>query len=129
MQKAQGVDDTFVFPRLENAPARPSTEPLDLADIRNSLKSLMWRSCGVRRDAESLDEAAENVDRWCRYVLPRQFTDPQGWELQNMLCLARLIISAALARQETRGSHFRTDNPRPDDARWHRHLSFRRCDE
>ena len=35
--------------RLENAPVEPHTEPLDLADIRNSLKSLMWRAAGVRR--------------------------------------------------------------------------------
>ena len=32
----------------------PLGEPLDLADIRNSLKSLMWRNVGVRRDAEGL---------------------------------------------------------------------------
>ena len=37
------------------------------------------------RWAGHLAEAAENIDRWCRYVLPRQFTDPEGWELQNML--------------------------------------------
>ena len=46
-----------------------STEPLDLADIRNSLKSLMWRNVGVRRDAEGLAEALESIDHWCRYVL------------------------------------------------------------
>ena len=30
-------------------PVEPHTEPLDLVDIRNSLKSLMWRAAGVRR--------------------------------------------------------------------------------
>jgi L-aspartate oxidase len=99
---------------------------LDLADIRNSLKSLMWRNCGVRREADGLIEAAENVDRWCRYVLPRQFADPTGWELQNMLLLARLMVRAAQARQESRGSHYRTDFPGVDDEQWNRHLTERR---
>jgi len=61
-------------------------------------------------------------------VLPRQFSDPTGWELQNMLCAARLMIQAALARQETRGCHVRTDFPERDDAGWNRHLSFRRSE-
>ena len=128
-REAAKIRDTFSALRLQNPAARPSTEPLDLPDIRNSLKSLMWRNCGVRRDIEGLTEAAENMDRWCRYVLPRQFADPQGWELQNMLCLARLIIEAGLKRQETRGSHFRTDFPNSDDAQWQRHVTFyRNCD-
>jgi L-aspartate oxidase len=111
---------------LENRPVIDGGEPLDLADIRNSLKSLMWRSCGVRRDAERLIAAAEDIDRWCSYVLARQFTDPKGWELQNMLSISRLIIRAALEREETRGVHVRTDFPATDDVHWQRHLTFRR---
>ena len=53
---------------------------------------------------DQLAEAAENIDRWCRYVLPRQFADPAGWELQNMLTNARLMIAAALSREETRAA-------------------------
>ena len=104
-------------------------EPLDLADIRNSLKSLLWRSVGVRREAESLGEAVENLHTWSRYVLARQFADPLGWQLQNMLCVAGLMSGAALTRQESRGAHFRTDFPAPDDEHWKRHLSFVRPKE
>ena len=57
----------------------------------------MWRNMGVRRDAEGLAEALESINHWCRYVLPRQFADPTGWELQNMLCVGRLMIEAAIA--------------------------------
>ena len=64
----------------------------------------------------------ENVDHWCSYVLARQFADPAGWELQNMLCVARLMIAAALARTESRGAHVRTDFPATDDAHWDRHI-------
>ncbi|REJ67890.1 MAG: L-aspartate oxidase [Planctomycetota bacterium] len=101
-------------------------EPLNLDDIRNSLKSLMWRNVGVERVRERLEEAADNLDLWCRYVLPRQFDDIPGWELQNMLLVARLMVAGALAREETRGVHQRTDFPDTDDGAWRRHLAFRR---
>jgi L-aspartate oxidase len=118
-------DDFHAVPLL-NPPDVEPAEPLDLADIRNSLKSLMWRAAGVRRDGEKLAEAAENIDRWCSYVLPRRFADPHGWELQNMLTVARIIISAALEREETRGVHLRTDFPERDDVHWKRRITFRR---
>ena len=112
---------------LENPAVEPGSEPLDLADIRNSLQE---PDVAQRRRAPRRRRAAarplENIDHWCRYVLPRQFSDPTGWELQNMLTAARLMIEAALAREETRGCHIRTDFPDPDDAHWNRHNTFRR---
>ena len=71
----------------------------------------MWRDVGVRRSADRMTQALEMIDRWCRYVLVRQFCDPHGWELQNMLTVARLMVRAALAREESRGVHLRTDFP------------------
>ncbi len=98
---------------------------LDLADIRNSLQALMWRQVGVERSGPRLAEALEAVEGWCRYVLPRQFAAPEGWQLQNMLQVARLMIASALAREETRGVHFRADHPLPADA-WLAHVGWRR---
>ena len=123
---AEMTDDFRALP-LENAQLDPNGEPLDLADIRNSLKSLMWRNVGVRRDADGLREALDNVERWSSYVLEQQFADPTGWELQNMLCVARLMIVAALDREETRGCHVRTDCPDIDEKNWNRHTTFARA--
>jgi L-aspartate oxidase len=120
---AEMADDFRAIP-LENARLDPNGERLDLADIRNSLKSLMWRNVGVRREADGLREALVNVEHWSSYVLEQQFADPTGWELQNMLCIARLMITAALNRQETRGCHVRTDFPGPDEKNWNRHATF-----
>jgi L-aspartate oxidase len=110
------------FPRGEVGEANGS---LDLADIRNSLRALMWRHVGVERTEESLREALDTVEGWCRYVLPRQFPDPQGWQLQNMLEVARLMIHAAIDRRETRGVHFRADHPETENA-WRRHIAWLR---
>jgi L-aspartate oxidase len=114
-------------PALENTGRGDSPETLDLDDIRNSLKSLMWRAAGVRRDAAGLSEAQETVDHWCGYVLNRQFNDPAGWQLQNMLWVARMTIAAAAAREESRGVHLRVDFPSLDNARWQKHLAFVRA--
>ncbi len=98
---------------------------LDLADIRNSLRSLMWRHVGVERSGDSLAEALATVEGWCRYVLPQQFADPQGWQLQNMLEVARLMIRGAICRNETRGVHFRGDHPESHDD-WRTHIAWHR---
>lgn len=118
-------DELKTYP-LENAVVVPPAEALDLADILNSLKSLMWRNCGVRRDSPRMLEALDAVDQWRRYVLTRQFDDKPGWELQNLLTVARVMIQAALGREESRGVHLRTDHPGVDDANWNKHVWFER---
>jgi len=77
----------------------------------------------VRRNGPQLADAAQTIRRWCGYVLSRQLPDPEGWELQNMLTVASLMVEAALARSESRGVHLRTDFPQTDDANWRRHLT------
>ena len=96
---------------------------IDVADVRESLRSLLWRRMGITRNAEGLAEAAERVDRWSRYILPLEFTDPAGWTLQNMLLAARLMIAAATERRESRGVHYRRDFPAPDPAFQDRHIT------
>jgi L-aspartate oxidase len=119
--------DSFVVPPIANPRMGDSAgeEPLDLADIRNSLRSLMWRQVGVERTGPALSEALDAVEGWCRYVLPRQFSDPQGWQLQNMLQVARLMIAAAIERQETRGVHHRGDHPDASPG-WLAHVAWHR---
>jgi L-aspartate oxidase len=85
----------------------------------------MWRQVGVERSGAQLAEALDTVEGWCRYVLPRQFPDPGGWQLQNMLEVARLMIRGAIERQETRGVHCRSDHPATDDAR-RMHIAWQR---
>ncbi len=51
-------DDDFRALPLANPPLDAGGELLDLADIRNSLKSLIWRAVGVRRERQRLVEAA-----------------------------------------------------------------------
>lgn len=100
--------------KTDDANTQPFDASLKLDDLLNSLNSEMWRNVGIDRSAEGLEAARQQVEFWDRYVGPREFNTTQGWELQNMLLVARLMISAALARQESRGTHYRSDFPATD---------------
>ena len=61
-----------------------------------------WEKCGIVRDATGLREACE----WLARRSP-----PERSEERNMREVALLIARCALAREESRGAHFRTDYP------------------
>jgi L-aspartate oxidase len=110
-------DDLRALPLRFRLDGESSTD-LDVEDVTNSLRSLMVRKMGIVRDKTRLLEAETNVEFWCRYVLTREFQSREGWELQNLLTVARLMIDAALKREESRGTHFRSDFPQRDDDHW-----------
>jgi L-aspartate oxidase len=91
---------------------RPSDKgELDLVDVRSSLRSAMWRNVGIIRTGNHLADALDMIHFWCRYSLDKIFDDLAGWEIQNMLSCAALVAAAARAREETRGTHSRSDFP------------------
>jgi L-aspartate oxidase len=61
-----------------------------------------WEKCGIVRDATGLREACE----WLARRSP-----PERSQERNMREVALLIARCALAREESRGAHFRTDYP------------------
>jgi L-aspartate oxidase len=99
---------------------------LDLADVRNSLRSLMWRNVGIERHGDRLAETLDIIGFWGRYVMDKLFEDQGGWETQNMLTVGALIAQAALQRQESRGVHFRSDYPDLDPQQDDRHVVVER---
>ncbi len=101
---------------------------LDITDITNSLRSLMVRNMGVIRERAGLEEAARDVAFWCRYALARELGSRAGWELQNLLTIARLMINSARERTESRGVHYRGDFPERDDVHWRRHVVCPPCE-
>ena len=125
------------FPIALEATIPPSTKTeLDLADVKSSLRAVMWRNVGIERSGDRLAETREIIAFWSRYVMDKTF-DPAtlgagvvaGWELQNMLTICHLIATAALTRTESRGAHFRTDHPERDDAKWRVHMLWKRGEE
>ena len=95
---------------------------LDLEDVKNSLKSVMWRNIGIEREGKCITEAVEDITHWSKYILHNEFSTPLGWEIQNMLSVTRLICISALKRCESRGVHYRLDFPECDDKEWKKHI-------
>jgi L-aspartate oxidase len=133
---ARGQPGSFP-PNLRHSQPPSERTELDVTDVRNSLRSVMWRNVGIERTGDRLAETREIISFWSRYVMDKTF-DPAtlgaqnataGWELQNMLTACFLIASAALSRTESRGAHYRLDFPERDDAMWRAHLAWQKATE
>jgi L-aspartate oxidase len=114
--------DFHAIPLKNQIHTPAESEILDVADLTNSLRSLMTRNMGIVRDRKRMLEAQRDVEFWSKYVLAREFQSRAGWELQNLLTVARLMIHAALTREESRGTHYRADFPETNDRNWKTHL-------
>lgn len=97
---------------------------LDTDDVRNSLRSLMWRNVGITRMEQPLVEAQEIIRFWQRYVMDKIFDTHEGWECQNMLTVSLLIAQAAQKRCESRGVHYRMDYTGTDDKNFNKHIEI-----
>ena len=100
------------------------------ADIRDVLQDEMMDKASVFRDARGLtalrDKLRELRERY------RQVKSEDGGmryntelleviELGCLLDLAEVLVEGALARQESRGGHYREDFPKRDDVHWLKH--------
>ncbi|MBN2455855.1 MAG: L-aspartate oxidase [Sedimentisphaerales bacterium] len=113
-------------PKISYKVPQSARTRLDAADVRNSLRALMWRNVGITRKAQPLKEAQDIIRFWQRYVMDKVFDSNQGWECQNMLTVSLLMARAALNRTESRGVHYRTDFPNIDDSNFKKHIEIKR---
>ena len=87
----------------------------------SALQQLLWDKVGVMRSQDNLTQAADVLSIWHKNM--NRPTDRPSCELNNLILSGRLVIEAALLREESRGAHFRSDFPRclPE---WQRHIVF-----
>ena len=110
---------------------RRDSGPLQ-SDVRMNCRMLAHNKLGPIREERTLREALAEYERIEREDLPalrladkaRASNKVRGEELEsalsvrNLALLGRIVASAALARTESRGAHFRLDFPEADNARW-----------
>ncbi|MGW6556733.1 L-aspartate oxidase [Streptomyces hydrogenans] len=108
--------------------AAPKVLTLLAPEVRREVQRIMTRDAGVLRSAASLTAASDALEALRQDAEEeRKAAEPgvDSWETTNLLCVARVLAAAALAREETRGCHWREDRPDRDDERWRRHLVVR----
>ena len=95
----------------------------DLSDIDERLGSLMSRKVGILRSEGELREALSGVSALRKEI--EHLHSTEAYMQRGRLDLAELVIRSALAREESRGSHYRTDYPetRPTREAYHTLLS------
>lgn len=108
---------------ISSAPS--SVMQSQLLDLRLALRRCMTMYAGIRRTAYGLQQGLDQLQH-----IQRQYDALPGYtvamdrdhdELGNMLLVGRLIMLAALQREESRGGHYRDDFPERDDINWHKH--------
>jgi succinate dehydrogenase / fumarate reductase flavoprotein subunit len=98
------------------------------AALKRELGRVMNDNVGIFRTAESLSTAIEQVRELRQRVKDIGIAQKNSClfnnelvdrlEVDNMTLLAEAIATCALAREESRGSHFRRDFPKRDDEKW-----------
>ena len=98
-------------------------EPIFLLDpaIQMPLQLAMSQGAGVMRSDKTLNETLAIL----KQLGSHQSNAPriEAWETSNLYQLALAIVQAALAREESRGSHWRSDFPDSSDKRSEEHTS------
>jgi L-aspartate oxidase len=88
-------------------------------DVRGEVQRIMTADAGVLRSGQGLDRAAAALAALADRRSDRPCTE--AWEATNLHGVASLIVAAARRREETRGSHWRSDFPDASED-WRGHL-------
>ncbi|MFF2626400.1 succinate dehydrogenase flavoprotein subunit [Kitasatospora griseola] len=118
---------------------RESTGTESVAQIRKELQESMDTNVSVYRTGKTLQQAVEDVtalkERFKNVAIQdkgsRYNTDLlEAIELGNLLDLAEVLVVSALAREESRGGHYREDFPTRDDVKFMQHtMAYREVAE
>jgi L-aspartate oxidase len=98
-------------PLSERERGRDKASP---GSVREELQRRGWAALGLERDGAGLAD----LERWlagCRATAPARPRDRAAAEDRNLLDVAWAMAASARFREESRGSHYRTDFPRSDD--------------
>jgi succinate dehydrogenase/fumarate reductase flavoprotein subunit len=111
-------------------------------DLRRRCRMLAHENLGSIRDAERCAAALGEYERIAREDVPRMRLSDEArtsakarslelesaLSVRNLALLGRLLATAALNREESRGAHYRLDFPETDEAKWRRVTRLERAD-
>lgn len=90
----------------------------DSNPLRGQIRELLWKDAGILRNGKDLKAALATLTAM---QIPRAGKETREHELHNLRLLGSLVCRCALAREESRGSHYRSDFPYRDDEAFQKH--------
>jgi L-aspartate oxidase len=99
--------------------AKPAVNAKPSPAVFDKLRDVMWRQVGIMRDGKELAGALTQLQA---IELPKSEKPGRAeYEVRNLHSLALLMARSALAREESRGSHYRADFAYRDDEKFDKH--------
>jgi succinate dehydrogenase/fumarate reductase flavoprotein subunit len=112
---------------------QPGVSPMQ---VKMQIRAIVWDKLMFVKTASGLNEALASLKAIENEVVPRMRlrTDTTRFntdmidalDVRDMLEVVEMVIQAALARQESRGPHFREDFPFTDNKSWLKYVVVRR---
>ena len=124
------IDEGILKAEMERAllPFNISGDPVDVNELREQLMDIMWECVGVLRSQSGIQDGIKKIEALRIKLLNSGIGSEnrvfnltwQDWiNLYNLIEISRVIAEAALARENSRGAHYREDFPdegRPEDS-------------
>jgi fumarate reductase flavoprotein subunit len=111
-------DEAALAAAVDRAQAPLQRPPGDLEAVREALYTCMWDDVGILRTADSLQRALQRLQALDEQLERTGVADTDrafhvGWHdwlnLKSLVEVSRVIALSALAREDSRGAHFRED--------------------
>lgn len=102
-----------------------SNGPVDVGveELIGQIQDLMWNEVGTVRTRMGMQKAIKTLEEMApKLAHPRT---RRGYEAANLHLTALLVARSALAREESRGAHYRMDYPDHDDKKFLKHSIVR----
>jgi fumarate reductase flavoprotein subunit len=131
-------DEAAIAAAIARAEAPFQLGPGDLESVREALYDCMWTDVGILRTATSLQRGLQRLSELdaqlsCTGIAAGDRAFHMGWHdwlnLKNLLAVSRVIALSALAREDSRGAHFREDFPEAGDLAGSRYIVVRQRGE
>ncbi len=122
--------------RIKNVMERKNGE--NIFDVKDEMTETMFQKFGIFRNGQTMEEGLKEI-----LIMENKLSDLtpnnkdlavnqaliQFLELEGMLKIAEVVARSAIKREESRGSHMRTDHPNRDDKNYLKHTLIVSKDE
>src|SRR5260370_16029874 len=108
----------------QKEPSKTAAKPSPACATLTKIRDVMWREVGILRSGKELTDAIKQLQT---LELPKSEKPGRaGHELRNLHAFPLLIARSLLAREESRGSHYRSDFPFRNDENFGKHSTVQK---